>query len=73
MTPPNTPGLTGRLLHHVRATMSAIEHEHQTSQCGWDIYVRDIFVAHHQRHIARRANQKRKPWQLSIPTENPEP
>ncbi len=73
MTTPNTVGFIGRLLQQVRSNMAAIEQEHRITQCGWDIYVRDIFVAHHQQHIARRANQKRKPWQLSIPTENPAP
>lgn len=70
MTKPNNPGFIGRLLQHLRDNMAANEHEHQTAQSGWDIYVRDIFVAHHQQHIARRARQKRKPWQLNKPTDN---
>jgi len=73
MTTPNTPGFFGRLLQHVHASMAAIEQEHQTAGSGWDIYVRDIFVAHHQQHIARRASKKRKPWQLNKPSENAAP
>jgi hypothetical protein len=53
--------------------MATIEQQHKNAQCGWDIYVRDIFVAHHLQQSARRASQKRKPWQMAKRTENPAP
>jgi hypothetical protein len=73
MTDQPIPGLIGRLLRHLRASMATIEQQHKNAQCGWDIYVRDIFVAHHLQQSARRASQKRKPWQMAKRTENPAP
>lgn len=60
-----------RLRHTLAANMEHIEREHGLFQCGWDIYVRDIHVAHHLRETERRNKQPRKPWQQTKRPANP--
>jgi len=61
---------TSRMVHTLIACTEANERDHLLAQVGWDIYIRDIFVASHQRQAARRASQKRKPWQQVKRPEN---
>lgn len=57
--------------HKLVASAEQIEREHLLLPCGWDIYVRDIYVASYQQDIERRASQKRKAWQHKKQPENP--
>ncbi len=67
----STPfGLTANLAYTLRAYTEGIEQQHLLSQCGWDIYVLDIFVASYQKDSARRAGQRRKPGQQIKRLEN---
>lgn len=60
----NAPfSLTTNLACTIKSYTEAIERQHLLSLSGWDIYVRDIFVASHLKESAHCASQKRKPWQ----------
>lgn len=65
-------GLMARFRYALLANTEQIEREHRLAQAGWDIYVQDIFVASYQKDSARRASQKRKPWQQVKRPENPD-
>ena len=64
--------LPTRLVYTLIAYTETIEQEHLQAQVGWDIYVRDIYVSSYRQQSARRANQKRKPWQQVKRPVNPQ-
>lgn len=65
-------GTASRLLFTLIAYTETNAREHLLAQVGWEHYIRDILVANHQRQAARRAGQKRKPWQQVKRPENPQ-